>query len=168
MFSCLRLGWLISSCHSMVPEWAFLRGTPWLEMRRSFVPVFLYHSQFLPASSHTFPLPCLCSSAIGVPMDAGSILPGIPAQKGLQASLLPMLSQLYVHLMAASSHPLLPCSLSILSVLFLHHVSHLLPLPLPHDTAVPSLCYCPGRSVSHHQPIAPLASFSFGKPKYSF
>lgn len=31
----------------------------------------------------------------------------------------------------------------------------------------PSLCYCPGRSVSHLQPVAPLASLSC-KPKYSF
>lgn len=36
----------------MVPEWAFLRGTPWLEVRRSFFPVFFiilfsYFSSFL-------------------------------------------------------------------------------------------------------------------------
>lgn len=122
------------------PGWDFLAGSeeklcPCLPLSSSLsaslfsVILFL----FLFRVSYTFPLSCLCSSAVGLPMDAGSTLPEVPAEKGLQASSPSMLSHLHVHLMAASSPHLLTIHPFLFS--FSHHGSQLLPVPLPHDTA---------------------------------
>lgn len=151
------------------PGWDFLAGSeeklcPCLPLSSSLSASLFSVILFLFCVSYTFPLSCLCSSAIGLPMDAGSTLPEVPADKGLQASSPSMLSQLYVHLMAASSPHLLT----------IHPFSSLSPIMAPSFfpslclMIQPLLCFCPGRSVSHLQPVASLASLSFSKPKYNF
>lgn len=164
----MRLGWLVPSWHSMVPEWTFLRGTPWLEMRRSFVAVFLSHSQFLlPFSQlyissflsvflcHRCAHGCRKHPSRGSSTERTSSFLASPAVPALCPSHGCQLSSFAATL---TSQPF--SSLSSI-------ISYSLFLSLCLMTQ-PSLCYCPGRSVSYLQPVAPLASLSCSKPKYSF
>lgn len=137
------------------PAWDSLAGN-----EEKLFSCLLYHSQFLSSSSHTFPLSCLCSSAVGVPMDAGC---RFQHRKDIRPPCLPCCpSSMSISWLPA---PIICCHAYYSSFLFFsHHVSHLL-LPLPHNTAISASVL---EDVSHLQPVAPLASLSYSKPKYSF
>lgn len=137
----MRLGWLVPSWHSMVPEWTFLRGTPWLEMRRSFVAVFLSHSQFLPPFSqlyissflsvflcHRCAHGCRKHPSRGSSTERTSSFLASPAVPALCPSHGCQLSSFAATL---TSQPF-----SSLLFSFFHHISQLIPLPLSHDTAI--------------------------------
>lgn len=130
-------------------EWAFLRGTPWLEMRRSFVSVFLYHSQFLPPSSQLY-----FSSFLSLFLCHGHAH-GCRKDPSRGSSTERTWSLLAFHAVPALC-PSHGCQLpSFAAVLTVHPFSSLSHITCPSFflslclMTQPSLCYCPGRSVLH-------------------
>lgn len=155
------------SLHGALSGLSCVGLTPWLEMRRSFVSVFLYNSQFLPPSSQlyffSFLSLFLCHRCVH----------GCRKHPSM-ASSIERTSLLAFHAVPASS-PSHGCQLSsFAATLTIHPFYSLSPIMSPSFflslclMTQPSLCYCPGRSVSHLQSIAPLASLSCSKPKYNF
>lgn len=136
---------------------------------------FIILSFCLPLLSYTFPLSCqLYFSSFLSLFLCHRFAHGCRKHPSRGSSRERASSLLAFHAIPASC-PSHGCQLpSFAAMLASHPFSSLSPIMAPSFflslclMIQPHLCFCPGRSVSHLQPVAPLASLSCSKPKYSF